>query len=405
MKTGLIVIITLLVAALAVAFAFEDTGYVVINFRQWVIEMSLVMLIGLLLTFAFIAWAILKVVQTPRKLGRAYGRYKSDRAGARLTQGMIRIAEGDFARGEKLLVRAAGVSDAPLLNYLQAARAAHLLGQDQRRDDWLKLAYEETPEAANAVLLTQAEFQIDQKQYESALATLRKIEESTPDHARAVSLLGRLYFRLEDWPNLHSLLPRLRKHGRLDAELLDEWSIRVHEEELAVAVDEAEVGKRWSSVPKGLRQQERILIAYYGALVRVGAGAVAEKGIIAALKRRWLDPLVVLFGQIEGGDASKRLSKAEGWLTDHPDDPSLLLTVARLCLRNELWGKARSYLETVIGIAPSAEAYQDYGRLLSQLGETQAAAEAFHQGLGLVSGGDVPALPHLEPEPSTGATS
>ena len=139
MKAGLIVVVSLLVAALVVAFTFEDTGYVVINFRSWVIEMSLVMLIGVLLSFALLAWAILRIVQSPRKLGRAYGRYKSDRAGQRLTRGMIQIAEGDFARGEKLLVRAAGVSDAPLLNYLQAARAAHLLGQDQRRDDWLKL--------------------------------------------------------------------------------------------------------------------------------------------------------------------------------------------------------------------------------------------------------------------------
>ena len=34
---------------------------------------------------------------------------------------MIEVAEGNFARGEKLLARSAGESDAPLLNYLQAA--------------------------------------------------------------------------------------------------------------------------------------------------------------------------------------------------------------------------------------------------------------------------------------------
>lgn len=403
MKTGLLVVVTLLIASLVVAFAFEDTGYVVINFRNWVIEMSLIMLIGVLLSLAFFGWAILKIVQSPRKLGKAYGRYKSDRAGARLTQGMIQIAEGNFARGEKLLVRAAGVSDAPLLNYLQAARAAHLLGQDQRRDDWLKLAYEETPEAANAVLLTQAEFQIDQEQYESALATLRRIEEDAPDHARAVSLLGRLYFRLEDWPNLHALLPRLRKHGRLDGDVLDEWSIRVHEAELAVATDEADVEKRWSEVTRDLRQRERPLIAYYEALVRVGAHAAAEKGIRGVLKRRWVTPLVELFGRIEGSDPQKQLKQVEDWLAQHPEDPALLLAAARLCIAQELWGKARSYLESVLGLAPSADAYQEYGRLLNQLGETDAAAEAFLKGLGLLSGSSTAALPHLGPETSEGS--
>jgi len=405
MKTGLLVVITLIVAAIAVAFAFEDTGYVVINFRSWVVEMSLVMLIGVLLSIAFFAWAILKIVQSPRKLGRAYGRYKSDRAGAKLTRGMIQVAEGNFARGEKLLVRAAGVSDAPLLNYLQAARAAHLLGQDERRDDWLKLAYEETPEAENAVLLTQAEFQIDQKQYESALATLRRIEENTPNHSHAVTLLGRLYFRLEDWPNLHALLPRLRKHGRLDASVLEEWTIRVHEEELVVAADEDEVEKRWSTVPKDLRQRERLLVAYYRALGRVGANEAAEKGIRGVLRRQWLIPLVTLFGQIDGRNPQKQLKQAEDWLSNHPDEPELLLTVARLCLKNELWGKARSYLETALSLKPSPEAYQDYGRLLDQLGESEAAAEAFREGLGLLSGPSVAALPHLDAGHGKGGSS
>ena len=113
---------------------------------------------------------------------------------------MIAVAEGNLARGEKLLGRAASTSDSPLFNYLQAARAAHLQGKDERRDEWLKLAYEQTPEAANAVLLKQAEFQLDREQYEQALATLRRIEENSKDHSHALALLARLYFKLGDWP-------------------------------------------------------------------------------------------------------------------------------------------------------------------------------------------------------------
>ena len=79
---------------------------------------------------------------------------------------MIEVAEGNFARGERLLARAASTSDSPLFNYLQAARAAHLQNSDDRRDEWLRLAYQEIPEAANAVLLTQAEFQLDRGQHD-----------------------------------------------------------------------------------------------------------------------------------------------------------------------------------------------------------------------------------------------
>ena len=87
--------------------------------------------------------------------------------------------------------------------------------------------------------------------------------------------------------------------------------------------------------------------------------------------------------------------RAEGWLANHSEDSDLLLSAARLCLRNELWGKARSYLETVISLRPSPEAYQEYGALLNQMGEADAAAEAYRDGLGMVAGSNLPAIEHL----------
>jgi HemY protein len=101
---------------------------------------------------------------------------------------------------------------------------------------------------------------------------------------------------------------------------------------------------------------------------------------------------------VEGPDSTKQLKRAEGWLARHPDDADLLLAAARLCLRNELWGKARSYLETVISLRPTPEAYQVYGRLLNRLGDTDAAAEAYRSGLGMVADEPLAAIPHLSPD-------
>ena len=65
-------------------------------------------------------------------------------------------------------------------------------------------------------------------------------------------------------------------------------------------------------------------------------------------------------------------------------------------MRNELWGKARSYLETVISIRPTPEAYQEYGALLNQMGEADAAALAFRDGLGMVTAEPLAAIPHID---------
>ena len=399
MKIGVIVILTVLVAAFVAQTLFADPGYVTISLRGYLVETNVLIL---LLAIALVVLAILlaaKLFAAPRLIGEAAGRYRAGRAGRKLTRGMIALAEGNYAKGEKLLAQGAGASEAPFLNYLQAARAAHLQGRDERRDEWLRIAYENAPQAANAVLLTQAELQFDRGQYEQALATLRRLEANSREHSQALALLGRLYYRLEDWAMLQALLPRLAKQGRVSRATLDKWAVRVYGETLRAAADGEAINAAWRTIPRRSKSHSDILVAYFEALMRVGLPDRAEKELAGRLKSDWRAPLVRLYGLIETLDTSKQLGRAERWLDRHADDPDLLLTTARLCLRNELWGKARSYLETVIGLRPSPEAYQEYGHLLNQLGEDDAAARAFGDGLGMVAEAPVPRLMRLKADP------
>ncbi len=55
-------------------------------------------------------------------------------------------------------------------------------------------------------------------------------------------------------------------------------------------------------------------------------------------------------------------------------------------------------MRAVSGFARTPEAFQEYGRLLTQLGETDAAADAYREGLGMVAESPLPAIPHLKPD-------
>ena len=395
MKLGIIVVLALFASAFAAHFLLSDPGYVAINFRGYFIEMSVPVLVLLTAALFGTIWLLRKIIIAPRRIGQAAGRFRSARSGQKMTRGMIEVAEGNFARGERMLARAAKTSDSPLFNYLQAARAAHLQGRNERRDDWLKLAYQEVPEAANAVLLTQAEFQLDQGQNELALATLRRLDENSKDHGHALALMARLYFLLEDWSALGEILPRVTKHSQVRAETLAKWAIRVHREQLEAAVDGDAIALVWKQIPKAHKSDISLLETYYQGLMRVDRHLQAEKELLAALKSNWRGPLVRLYGLVQGNNASKQLKRAEGWLSNHSEDPDLLLAAARLCVRNELWGKARSYLETVISLRPTPEVYQEYGALLNQMGEADAAAEAYRDGLGMIAGNKLPAITHV----------
>jgi uncharacterized membrane-anchored protein len=135
--------------ALAANFLLQDNGYVLINFRGYIIEMSVpIMAFLAILTYISVRFLV-RLWRAPKQLGEAAARRRVRKAGERITQGYIEIGQGNFARGEKLLTKGARNSETPLLNYLQAARAAQAQGDIERRDAWLTMASEQEPRACD----------------------------------------------------------------------------------------------------------------------------------------------------------------------------------------------------------------------------------------------------------------
>ncbi|MFK8052494.1 MAG: heme biosynthesis HemY N-terminal domain-containing protein [Woeseiaceae bacterium] len=398
MKLALLFVVALVIGTIAAQFLMADPGYVVINFRGYVVEMSVPVLVFLIAMTLLTAWLAVKLIRAPRKLGEAAAGYRGRRAGKRFTQGLIEIAEGNYAKGERMLTRGATHADAPLLNYLAAARAAQLQNQDERRDNWLKLAYENEPDANSAILLTQAELQIAHGQHELAQATLRQLDDQEKGRGQAAVLLGRLYHDLGDWRQLGDLLPRLSRLGKPEKEVLNAWYVDVylHRFEEAGQVN-GDVAREWLELPKAHRNNPRLRNAYVRALRQIGQSDVAEQETRKLLKSDWDPGLVLQYGEIVSENPAEQLRNAENWLAKRDNDAELLLTTGRLCMTNKLWGKARSYIESSIAIHASPQALASYGQLLTQLGESGAAADAFKRGLKLAAG-DTLALP--EPKDS-----
>ena len=112
-----------------------------------------------------------------------------------------------------------------------------------------------------------------------------------------------------------------------------------------------------------------------------------------ALNSRWEKELVLDYGRLECEQTDKQLSHAEGWLKTHPDDPALLLTAARLAMRNELWGKARQHLIRSLELEPSSVGYDALGQLVERQGEMELAMACFRNALRMNQGRKPEPLP------------
>ena len=379
-------LLSLAAAVMLTLWVKEDNGYILMGYGHWTLEGSLALFIladALLFLLLYIGLRMLAHLWSlPDQVREWSSRRNRSRSCRALTQGLVELAEGRGKSAEKRLIRYAAQSETPLLNYLAAARAAQLQGEDGRRDDYLHLAHESMPGANVAVGLTQAELQIAHQQYEQALATLMHLRSLAPKHGHVLMLLKRLYESLGDWRNLETLLPELRRQKIMDEEALHALELKIYRERLNSLEDDLpQLSRFWDGLSKPLRQDVDLLTDYVDKLVRLGEGRVAEPLVEQALQKAWHGELARRYGEIAGGDSSHRLSVAERWLQQRPEDPDLLLLLSRLSWQNRLWGKARSYLEASLSIRPDAQAYQELGLLLEQMDEPEKARECYRAGL------------------------
>ena len=281
------------------------------------------------------------------------------------------------------MIKALPDTDTPLINYLAAARAAQEQGNSKQRDRYLRQAQKSMPDAKIAVELTQAQLQIANQQFEQALATLKHLHDLAPKHPYVLKLLVRLYKEIQDWQSVIDLLPTLKKNSILTKKEINELELNtyiglLHYKSKLLTHDE--LTQYYQHLPKHIAQNPKLLCVYAKYLLNQQKYAACELLIKSGLKKHWDEQLVELYGLCIN-DVKKQLTYAESLIKNHPGCAKLYLSLGRLSISNQLWGKARTYLEKSIELAPSAEAYSELGKLLDSLHEGEQAKEYFKKGL------------------------
>lgn len=400
-----LLILILIAFGVAVAAAQIVTttgpGYVLISLQDWAIELSLTMFVAIVVVGFIVLYLALRLLaglwKTPKKVGRWNQNRLKTKAQRDQAHGMMELIEGNWPKAEKRLLRHLGHTETPLLNYLGAAHAAQEQGDLDKRDEYLAKAQEVDPDQTLAIALTQAKLQYQTGQLAQSRKTLRRLRSLAPNNKRILTLFIRVCQELEDWGGLLEALPTAKKLGVLSPEDLEQVK-HYAGRRLLTSNSEDKLPTVWESFNRELKKDPKLIAAYAERLIELKQMDKCEALLRKALRQKWDDQLVRLYGRVRASDPANQLKTAEKWATQHAKDPNLMLTLARLCMANELWGKARSYLETAIANNGPAEAYQELGRLLEQLGEPNKALTYYRKGLESATPREVEsvALPAIE---------
>jgi len=389
-------------AVLALALA-SDPGYVLFAFRGYTMEATLATLVlsALLLLAGLITLVWLLRLANPFRWfrgGRLQGWFSRSNAAEASANGLQQLLLGHWHEAYRILVAQAGRVDNPTFNYLAAAFAAF------QRDDrigwtWCLDQAEKLSRRDNHGLISiRAWLESRAGKPDQALPLLLALQRIAPGSPFVLQQLSDNYQQLGDWQRLAELLPELEKHKVLQAAQLQQTSEQVWLRRLQLAASEGLPALRvaWQGMPKSLRSNEVLVSLFMQHLMK--AGQETEAGVLLSrqMKLGWSDSLVALLGRLDTRNPQQLLLQLENWLKERPNNAVLLLTLGRISLRNQLWGKAREYFEQALratkAVPLSAEINAELGRLLESLGEGERSLACYRRAMDLMEH-KLPVLP------------
>ncbi|MBM0489511.1 heme biosynthesis protein HemY [Aeromonas jandaei] len=381
----IIILVAVMVAGLIFGpQASGNKGYVLIALGNYTIESSVTSAVILAVLFygalLIVEWLLGRVFGLRRKTLGWYGSRRRRKANQQTVAATLAMAEGHYSQAEKLMLKGASNSDTPLLNYLSAAKAAQARGDDVRRDQYLQKAQEENPKAELALTLTQTQLQIEQGQYDMALAMLESVYALNPRHPMVLDQLRQVHLARHDWAALCDLIPTLHKVGKLTPKQEEELLQQAWNGRLQQAASNLETLKAvWQELPRKLRLEPELLASYGDLLRGLGADSEAANLWQEALRKQAMPQLLSRLPKLKLDNYQPLLAL----LQKQQGQPEVDNALAQLYLLAGQLDEAQKLLEQQVEKAPSAAVYHALGQVMDKRRLTNKANEYYRQALDL----------------------
>lgn len=373
--------------AVALTLATHNPGYVVIFYPPYKIPMSLTLFVlALLILFVFMYLA-LHLLLAALRLPAYVRQFRSERAQVKgrgaMMEALGAFFEGRYTAAEKAAVHAMELGENSGIIPIIAARSAHELREFDKRDAYLAAAEGKTVGEATMRLMATTKFNLDQRQPQAALDSLKALREAgVRGHVGALHLELKAQQQAGNWDAVLDVVSQLEKRDAIDAAAAIQLRQQAWLEKIrAQTQDAAALLATWKSVPDEFRQRSKVVAVAARAFIQMGDCKNAQQILSDKLNTQWDSDLVALYGECLVGDVVGQIEQAEKWLKQHSSDAGLLLALGKMCLHQGLWGKAQNYLEASVSVAPSRGAYRALGQLAEKLEKHDLAFKYFQKAM------------------------
>lgn len=375
---GLLWVLALFALAVGVSLAAHlNDGYVLLVYPPYRAELSLNLAIILALGAFSALYALLRaitlIVSLPTRVRTFRKQREQEKTAAEFNDVTRLLYEGRYRQALNKATEASAAGHFPALAALLAARASQRLREPNKLTAWLERAVLCDPRMQQAGLMLEAEMAIETLRFEEAVDALKRLQKLAGRHIAALRLELRAQQGCGNWDEVLRIARLLEKRNALLPELAQEIKIKAHQENVRSRRADLAALQAYQKKMPAQERDPRLANAYASALMALGAHEEAQRFIEEQLETRWDSPLAGLYGLIRSGDSTSRIARAEKWLKSHHNDAPLLLTLGRLCLAHNLWGKAQSYLEAARSLDDCREVRLELARLFEQ---TERTAEA-----------------------------
>lgn len=398
MRSLLWLIVLFIVAVVIVLTGTHYNGNVFIVVEQTQIRINLHLFVGLVILLVVLLYVLLRIVMglvhLPGQWTRWRVNHQRHQVETALNHAGLAFFEGRFQFAEREAERVLGNKqghNSRALALMIAAHSADQIDELAKRDRYLNEIAQlpEKQQLSRYLLLARSALaKHDNVGAKNALEAASKI---SPNLTQVAKL--RLRYEWENG-NPQGVLQQVDKLSRADAlseSELQSYRHWAYQQLLTRAHDPSELKMSLKAIPADEREGD-LCVDIVKKYLQLGMYAQALKYVKKYYPVSFNPDLLPLFSEANQyssvKDQQKSIEIAEKWLQQRPQDPALQMLLGQLSYDQQLWGKAKSYLEACLQISNNNVARLLLAKVLEHSGQTAAAQQQREQVLATISNED-----------------